>query len=329
MASTRGRSTRMASSHHLGTFATPEEAALCYARHIGSERAKAGALEAMSEAPQPLSADEARAAAAAEGLELVPSSSNETGFKGVHKGWRSLSYVAKIYEDGKMRHLGTFATPEEAALRYARHIGAERAAAEAAQARGEGPQPLTADEARAAAAAEGLELGKGPPQITTAEEILAATAAEGLELVPSSTNETGFKNVWKNDDGKYASHVRENGKLHYLGIFATPEEAALCYARHIGAERAAAEAAAARGEGPQSLTADEARAAAAAEGLELVPSSSNETGFRGVFKNGGRYQARIMDKCKARHLGSFATPEEASLILSRYIRDLVDGWLIP
>eukprot|EP00900_Chrysochromulina_parva_P025810 jgi/Chrpa1/7863/Chrysochromulina_OHIO_Genome00016453-RA len=387
--------------HHLGTFATPEEAALCYARHIGSERAKAGALEAMSEAPQPLSADEARAAAAAEGLELVPSSSNETGFKGVHKGWRSLSYVAKIYEDGKMRHLGTFATPEEAALRYARHIGAERAAAEAAQARGEGPQPLTADEARAAAAAEGLELvpssgtrmgfknvhkhrekfmarikengqlrhlgmfatpeeaalryarhvgpvraaaeaaaargegpkwplrGKGPPQITTAEEILAATAAEGLELVPSSTNETGFKNVWKNDDGKYASHVRENGKLHYLGIFATPEEAALCYARHIGAERAAAEAAAARGEGPQSLTADEARAAAAAEGLELVPSSSNETGFRGVFKNGGRYQARIMDKCKARHLGSFATPEEASLILSRYIRDLVDGWLIP
>jgi hypothetical protein len=48
-----------------------------------------------------------------------------------------------------------------------------------------------------------------------------------------------------------------------------------------------------------------------------------------VFKNGGRYQARIMDKCKARHLGSFATPEEASLILSRYIRDLVDGWLIP
>jgi hypothetical protein len=48
-----------------------------------------------------------------------------------------------------------FATPEEAALRYARHVGAERAAAEAAEARVEGPQPLTADEARAA---EGLEL---------------------------------------------------------------------------------------------------------------------------------------------------------------------------
>ena len=28
-------------------------------------------------------------------------------------------------------------------------------------------------------------------------------------------------------------------------------------------------------------------------------------------------------------LGTFATPEEASLTLARYVRDLVDGWLIP
>jgi hypothetical protein len=101
---------------------------------------------------QPLTADEARAAAAAEGLELVPSSSYETGFKGVTKS--KAKYQAKMYNNGKARHLGNFATPEEAALCYARHVGAERAAAEA---RGDRPQPLTADEARAAAAAEGLE----------------------------------------------------------------------------------------------------------------------------------------------------------------------------
>jgi hypothetical protein len=225
------------------------------------------------------------------------------GFKNVHK--HREKFMARIKENGQLRHLGMFATPEEAALRYARHVGPVRAAAEAAAARGEGPKwPLR---------------GKGPPQITTAEEILAATAAEGLELVPSSTNETGFKNVWKNDDGKYASHVRENGKLHYLGIFATPEEAALCYARHIGAERAAAEAAAARGEGPQSLTADEARAAAAAEGLELVPSSSNETGFKGAHKRGGKYEACIREDGKQRYLGRFATPEEAALCYARHI----------
>ena len=154
---------------------------------------------------------------------------------------------------------------------YARHVGAERAAAEVAEARVKGPEPLTADEARAAA------------------------AAEGLELVPSSSNETGFRSVVKHG-GKYKVQIRENGKTRHLGIFATPEEAALCYARHIGAERAAARAAEARVKGREPLTAyearAEARAASAAEGLELVPSSCNERGSKGVC-------------------------------------DLVDGWLIP
>ena len=49
--------------------------------------------------------------------------------------------------------------------------------------------------------------------------------------------------------------------------------------------RSEAAAAEARGDGP--LTADEARAAAAAEGLELMPSSRSETGFKGVNKDSG------------------------------------------
>ena len=109
-------------------------------------------------------------------------------------------------------------TPEEAALHYARHIGAARAAAEAAEARRKGPQPLTAAEARATAAAKGLELvpaskgaagfkcvnkdrGKYKAQVSengkkplTAVEARAAAAAEGLELVPSG-NAAGFKGV--------------------------------------------------------------------------------------------------------------------------------------
>ena len=288
--------------HHLGSFATPEEAALCYARHIGAERAAPAAAEAEVAVSKPLTADEARAAAAAEGLELVPSSSCASGFKGVVKNRGG--YKVQSCENRKQRHLGMFATPEEAALCYARFIGAERAAAEAAEARGKGPQPLTANEARAAA------------------------AAEGLELVPSSSSETGFKSVYKSG-AKYEASFNDTRKKRYLGMFATPEEAALCYARHIGAERAAAEAAEARGEKRQPLTADEARAAAAAEELELVPSSSNETGFKGVRKLGGKYYANMMENSVLRYLGCFATPEEASLARARYIRDLVDGWLIP
>jgi hypothetical protein len=166
---------------------------------------------------QPLTADEARAAAVAEGLELVPSSSRysgQTGFKGVRK--QGGKFEARIYKNGRMRQLGSFATLEEAALCYARHIRAERAVAEAAEERvavsddaqveevveeaqeqeaGEevmaaGPQPLTADESRAAAAAEGLELvlsgagvkrGRGRPRKGTM----------------SSLSSTGFKGVTK------------------------------------------------------------------------------------------------------------------------------------
>ena len=106
---------------------------------------------------QHLRADEARAAAAEEGLELVPSSKNQTGFKGVTL--TNGKYYVAVYENGKGRKLsGSFATPEEAALCYARHHGAERAAAEAAKERGEGlntTKPLTADEASSALRSRG------------------------------------------------------------------------------------------------------------------------------------------------------------------------------
>ena len=306
---------------HLGTFATPEEAALCYARHIGAERSAAELAQAMVAVPRPLTADEARAAAVAEGRELLPSSGSESGYKGVvmHYG----KYQARIEEKGNLRHLGTFATPEEAALCYARHVRGEEKAGEATEA----PQPFS-DEARGtklrwmrpavgdggrgkSARGEGL----GP---LTADEARATAAAEGLDLVPSTSNETGFKGVVEHY-GKYQGQIYENGKLHHLGTFATPEEAALHYARSLGAERSAAEAAKARGEGPQPLTADEARAAAAVEGLELVPSSGTGMGFKNVNKHREKFMARIKENGQLRHLGMFATPEEAALNYARHV----------
>ena len=278
--------------------------------HLEEQRPRA---EARVGGHPPLTADEARSTAAAEGLELVPSSQNQTGFKGVIK--RGGKYDAVASENGAQRRLGNFVTAEEAALCYARYIGAERAAAEAAEARGEGYQPLTADEARAAA------------------------AAEGLELVPSSKGQTGFKGVIKRG-GKYEAVVSENGTQRRLPIrriepsacrsgrrlpysevvfqSVTPEEAALCYARYIGAERAVAEASEARVGGHQPLTADEAMAAAAAEGLELVPSSKSQTGFKGVIKRGGKYEAVVSENGAQRRLGTFVTPIEAALCYARH-----------
>jgi hypothetical protein len=42
------------------------------------------------------------------------------------------AYAARIYENGRMRRLGTYSTPVQAALCYARYIGADQAAAETA-----------------------------------------------------------------------------------------------------------------------------------------------------------------------------------------------------
>ena len=74
------------------------------------------------------------------------------------------------------------------------------------------------------------------PKPLTAPEVLANAAQHGLCLVRSS-NVTGFKSVFKHRNG-YKAKVG----AQYLGSFPTAEEAALCYTRHIGSERAAAEA---------------------------------------------------------------------------------------
>jgi hypothetical protein len=161
------------------------------------------------------------------------------------------------------------------------------------------------DEARAATAA------------ARAAAARAAAAAEGLELVPSLSCGTGFKDVAK-EYGKYVARFMENCKRYHLGKWTTPEEAALSYARHLGAERAAAEAAAARAAASQPLTADEIWAAAAAEGLELVP-ACNEAGFKSVVEHYGKYATRVRDDGRLRHLGSFATPEEAALRYARHV----------
>ena len=72
----------------------------------------------------------------------------------------------------------------------------------------------------------------------------AAAAAAAAALMPSELliTKSGFKGILKNR-GKYRAQFIENGMIRYLGIFATPEDAAFCYARHIRLRRAGAEAA--------------------------------------------------------------------------------------
>ena len=70
------------------------------------------------------------------------------------------------------------------------------------------------------------------------------------------------------------------------------------------------------------MTAAEAHAAAAAEGLALVP-AENATGFKGVSRNKGGtskpFKARAVGTAGANHLGCFATAEEAALAVARFL----------
>ena len=115
----------------LGCFATPEEEALSIARTPGRRAAAAAPPE-----PPPLTAEEALRQAEAEGLTLLRSESNNSGWKNVTvDSGRSRPYRAKVTRGGEKVTLGSFATAEEAALVVARDSGVQAAA----------PQPPAAD----------------------------------------------------------------------------------------------------------------------------------------------------------------------------------------
>jgi hypothetical protein len=225
----RAQVTRGGKDVHLGSFATAEEAALCVAR---SPEGQAAAERAA--APAPLTSEEARQQAQAEGLTLLKAD-NKAGYFGVHlhNPGTPKPYRAQVTRGGKEGYLGCFATAEEAALRIAR--SPEGRAAAAAE-RPAAPAPLTSEERPAA------------PAPLTSEEARQQARVEGLTLFKADTKAGYFGVCHQPGRSKpYQARVWRGGKEVYLGTFATAEEAALCVARSPeGRAAAAAQAAAGR-----------------------------------------------------------------------------------
>eukprot|EP00964_Phaeocystis_antarctica_P088215 scaffold56137_cov56-Phaeocystis_antarctica.AAC.4 len=101
----------------LGSFVTAEEAALCVARSPEGQ----AAAERAAAAPAPLTSEQARQQAQAEGLTLLVAE-NKAGYFGVclNQPGQPKPYKAKVSRGGKNVNLGSFATVEEAALCAAR-----------------------------------------------------------------------------------------------------------------------------------------------------------------------------------------------------------------
>jgi hypothetical protein len=248
----------------------------------------------------PMTAAEAHAAAAAEGLALVRAET-PTGFKGVSRNSNSAikPFKAQLRHGGRDKHLGVFATAEEAALAVARFLGPEGVSAALAR-----PAPMTAAEALAAAAAEGLTL-------------LNAENAAGFKDVFIANGGTGTK--------PFQASLRHDGRTKFLGNFATAEEAALAVARFLGPEGVAAALVPPAPE--PTMTAAEAHATAAAEGLTLLLADNatgpkSATGFKYVTHNhaaGKPFKAQLWHGGRNKHLGVFATAEEAALAVARFL----------
>ena len=166
----RGKGLRQGERINLGFFESAEEAALEVARH--------GAK--WEERPAPLSAAEVVRQAAAEGLSLPTSRESSTGYKGVYlrryetdrpfiaqlavrraAGQSSGPSQLGLGQQKQSKHIGSFATAEEAALAVARVTAA------------------AAKEATAAAKAKRAKRAPLPPTLTTGMGTWRASAAAG------------------------------------------------------------------------------------------------------------------------------------------------------
>ena len=127
---------------HLGFFSTAEEAALCVARTPEGQEAAEQAAK-----PPPLTSEEARQQAQADGLALLMSD-NKAGYFGVYvtQPGQPKPYQAQVWRGGKDVYLGIFATAEEAALCVARSPEGRVAAGMAAAAERQGTLPAVPPE---------------------------------------------------------------------------------------------------------------------------------------------------------------------------------------
>ena len=299
----------------------------------------------------------AEAAAAAEGLTLYREAGTPFGYYGVSSS--GARFKAQVRDRSGRTYLGTFDSPEGAALAIARRF------------------PRLAEQ-RAAAAAQRMEAA-APSDLAatmTAERAAQIAEAEGLTLPVNPQAPCGYKGVHHKTISAhrkgFSAHLPGQNASRYVGCFGTPHAAALAIARKLGPAASAALAQERRNCAGWLMTelsemsAPEARRLAKEEGLTLRYSHGQPKKLWGVWQltavserwvaqirgvNAayvalGAYEAMTggglspataatKDESTARsgrclgaitpsgclNLGSFASAEAAALALARRLRD--------
>jgi hypothetical protein len=288
-----------------------------------------------------MGAEEALAAAAAEGLTLWRSN-NVSGYRAVYHQKNVNAANGGIFEvrtkegDNMISHHGYFRTAEHAALVFARYVRDERG------------------EAGETRLSEGLGGLPQPEMMMGAEEALAAAEAEGLvlERTDARADGSGFIGVrkptraWERNgipagivrvhgdrySRPFEASLQFNAKTTHLAWCATAEQAALLRARALrdakaalAAERAAAAAEAGEDEEETEgmLTAEEALAKAEAEGLAFARSEKAKSGYKNVYiidtSSYSNKNAPYHVAFNGKNLGFYESLEHAALVAARYV----------
>ena len=117
-----------------------------------------------------------------------------------------------------------------------------------------------------------------------------------------SKKEVKYKGVVKTKSGRFQAAIRIDGKIQGLGMFDTAKKAARAY------DRAAMQA----GRPPTKLNFQD-KVPKNYKPKKKKLSSRNTTGYRGVHKQGERFQAQIKISGKQQHIGMFGTAKEAAI----------------
>mmetsp|Transcript_30688 Transcript_30688/g.67401 ORF Transcript_30688/g.67401 Transcript_30688/m.67401 type:complete len:211 (+) Transcript_30688:102-734(+) len=136
---------------------------------------------------------------------------------------------------------------------------------------------------------------------------------ENLSLITSSRSASGYRGVAKNGS-RWQASIRVGKKcVKALGTFDTPEEAAAIYAKAVFKYNLPVRSTGASQESYGGLDLSDVP-----DNLSLIPNPSSASGYRGVAKNGTRWQAKIpIGKGGVKALGTFDTPEEAAAIFAK------------